>query len=339
MSKTALIFGVNGQDGSYLAEFLISKGYIVHGSRRYKSSEDIKNLNSIISHKNFYLHYADITDSSNVQSLIKKCMPDEVYNLAAQSHVHVSFFQPEYTANVDALGHLRIIDAVKNINKKIKIYNASTSELFGENTEKPQTEKTFFNPVSPYAIAKQYAFEISKTYRNAYDMFICNGILFNHESPRRGLSFVTRKITSATAKIKYKKINHFYIGNLNAKRDWGYAKEYVEPMWKMLQMKKADDYIIATEKQYSVKQFIEECFKYIDIKIKWSGKDKKEVGKDNHGKILVKVDPYYHRPNEVSDLLGDSTKAKKILGWKPKTNLIQLVEIMMQHDLDIEKYD
>jgi GDPmannose 4,6-dehydratase len=339
MRKIALIFGVNGQDGSYLAEFLISKGYIVHGSRRYKSNENIKNLSAILEHKNFFLHYADITDSSSVYSLIKKCNPVEIYNLAAQSHVHISFFQPEYTANVDALGHLRILESVKSINPNIKIYNASTSELFGDNNQKPQNEKTLFSPVSPYSIAKQYAYGISKIYREAYGMFICNGILFNHESPRRGISFVTRKITSAVAKIKFKKLNYFYIGNLNSKRDWGFAKEYVVPMWKMLQMKKADDYIISTGKQFSVRYFIEKCFHYVDIKIKWSGKGNKEIGKDSSGKILVKIDPYYFRPNEVGDLLGNSKKAKKILGWKPETNLNQLVKIMMDYDLNIEKND
>ena len=339
MKKNALIFGVNGQDGSYLAEFLISKGYIVHGSRRYKSNESLDHLSKILKNKYFNLHYADITDASSVHSLIKKTKPDEIYNLAAQSHVHVSFFQPEYTANVDALGHLRILESVKSINKKIKVYNASTSELFGDNKKKPQNEKTIFCPVSPYSISKHYAYQISKVYRDAYGMFICNGILFNHESPRRGLSFVTRKITSAIAKIKQKKIKYFYVGNLNAKRDWGYAKEYVEPMWKMLQLSKADDYVISTGKQYSVKQFIEGCFKYINVKIKWSGSGNKEVGKDSNGKILVKIDPYYYRPNEVGDLLGDSRKAKKILGWESKTNITQLIEIMMQHDLNIEKND
>lgn len=337
MQKKALIFGANGQDGSYLSEFLLSKKYIVHGTRRYSSTNNILNLSNVINNNDFYLHYSDITDSSNIQSIIHNCKPDEIYNLAAQSHVHVSFYTPEYTADVDALGHLRILEAVRKMNKKIKIYNASTSELFGSTKEKPQNENTLFEPVSPYSIAKQYSFGISKIYRDAYGMFICNGILFNHESPRRGLSFVTRKITKAVSEIKLKKLNCFSVGNLNAKRDWGYAKEYVEPMWSMLQKEKPDDYVISTGKQYSVKEFIEKCFSYVEIKIIWSGKGNDEVGKDINGEILVKVDPYYYRPNEVGDLLGDSSKAKKELGWIPKTNLEELVKIMMDHDLSLIK--
>ena len=332
--KTALIFGVNGQDGSYLAEFLLNKNYIVHGTRRYSSTGSLDNIKSVLNKKNFYLHFSDITDSSNIHNLISKCKPDEVYNLAAQSHVHVSFFTPEHTSDVDALGHLRVIEACRKINKKIKIYNASTSELFGSTKVKPQNERTPFEPVSPYSVSKQYAFEISKVYRNAYGMFICNGILFNHESPRRGLSFVTRKITSAVADIAARKIKSFSIGNLNAKRDWGYAKDYVEPMWLILQQKTPEDYVISTGKQHTVREFISKAFKHINIEIEWKGKGKKELGLNRKNKdVLVKVDPYYFRPNEVEDLLGDSTKAMKKLKWKSKTDIDTLVEIMMKYDL------
>ena len=336
MKKKAIIFGVNGQDGSYLAEFLIKKNYVVHGTRRYSSINNIKNLYNVINEKNFFLHYSDVTDSSNIQSIINEFKPDEIYNLAAQSHVHVSFFTPEYTANVDALGHLKILEAARKIKKKIKIYNASTSELFGSTIQKPQNEMTAFEPVSPYSIAKQYAFGISKIYREAYGMFICNGILFNHESPRRGLSFITRKISKAVSDIINNKINFFSVGNLNAKRDWGYAKEYVVPMWKMLQKNKPDDYVIATGKQYTVREFITKCFKYVDIDITWTGTGDKELGKDKYGKTLVKVDKFYYRPNEVRDLLGDSRKAQKELNWKPKTNIDGLVKIMMDHDLNLK---
>ena len=244
-------------------------------------------------------------------------------------------FTPEYTANVDALGHLKILEAARKLNKKIKIYNASTSELFGSTSEKPQNEKTLFEPVSPYSIAKQYAFGISKIYRQAYGMFICNGILFNHESPRRGLSFITRKITKSISEIVNNRINCFYVGNLNAKRDWGYAKEYVVPMWKMLQ-KTPDDYVISTGKQYTVRDFISKCFKYVKIDISWVGTGIKEHAVDKRGKVLVKVDPFYFRPNEVRDLLGDCSKAKKKLKWYPRTDIDGLVKIMMDHDLNLE---
>ncbi|MDC3053324.1 GDP-mannose 4,6-dehydratase [Candidatus Pelagibacter sp.] len=334
--KKALIFGVNGQDGSYLSEFLLDKKYKVHGTRRYSSTGSLDNLKNILLNKNFNLHFSDITDSSNIHNLIAKCKPDEVYNLAAQSHVHVSFFTPEHTSDVDALGHLRVIEACRKINKKIKIYNASTSEIFGSTKIKPQNENTPFEPVSPYSVSKNYALEISRVYRKAYDMFICNGILFNHESPRRGLSFVTRKITSAIADIAASKIKSFSVGNLNAKRDWGYAKDYVEPMWLMLQQNKPEDYVISTGKQYTVREFISKAFKHINIDIIWRGKGKKELGINKKNKdILVKVDPYYYRPNEVEDLLGDSGKAKKNLGWKSKTDIDELIELMMRHDLKL----
>ncbi|MDC0446223.1 GDP-mannose 4,6-dehydratase, partial [Candidatus Pelagibacter sp.] len=306
------------------------------GARRYSSTGSLYNLKNVLNHKNFSLHFSDITDSSNIHNLISKYKPDEVYNLAAQSHVHVSFFTPEHTSDVDGLGHLRVIEAARKINKKIKIYNASTSELFGSTKVKPQDEKTPFEPVSPYSVSKQYAFEISKVYRKAYGMFICNGILFNHESPRRGLSFVTRKITSAVADIAAKKINNFSVGNLNAKRDWGYAKDYVEPMWLMLQQKKPDDYVISSGKQYTVRQFISKAFKYINIDIAWKGDGKNELGiNKKNNQILVKVDPYYYRPNEVEDLLGDSNKAKRKLNWKSKTNIDTLIKLMIKHDLKL----
>jgi len=336
--KIALITGVNGQDGSYLSEFLLKKNYIVHGIRRYSSTNSLKNLDNILKNKKFknffFLHYGDISDTDSLYQVIKKTKPQEIYNLAAQSHVHVSFMVPEYTAQVDALSQLRILEVVKEINPKIKIYQAATSELYGQSKSNILNEKTNFNPVSPYSVAKQYGFFISKVYRSAYNMFVCNGILFNHESPRRGLSFVTRKITSGVVDIIKGKSKILSIGNLNAKRDWGYAKEYVETMWKMLQQKRPDDYVIATGKQYSVKDFIEETFKYFNIYIIWKGKGSNEKGYDKKsGNLLVKVDPYYFRPNEVHNLKGDYRKAKKILKWKPKTSFKKLVEIMIEAEL------
>ncbi len=336
--KIALITGVNGQDGSYLAEFLLSKGYVVHGVRRYSSTNNLDNLKDIMSNKesrkNFFLHYGDIVDTDSIYQLIKKSKPDEVYNLAAQSHVHVSFQVPEYTAQVDGISQLRILEVVKEINPKIKIYQAATSELYGNTKEKILNENSLFNPVSPYSVSKLFGFHISNVYRSAYNIFVCNGILFNHESPRRGKSFVTRKITSSVVEIIKGSVDILKIGNLNAKRDWGYAKEYVVTMWKMLQQKKPDDYVIATGKQYSVKQFIEETFKYFGIKIIWRGKGVNEIGFDSKTKkILVKVDPFYFRPNEVPNLKGSSKKAKKILGWEPKTDFKKLVKIMIEAEL------
>tara|TARA_B100001057_G_C22760120_1_gene915421 strand:+ start:209 stop:1231 length:1023 start_codon:yes stop_codon:yes gene_type:complete len=336
--KVALITGVMGQDGSYLAEYLLKKNYIVHGVRRYSSTNvELKNLNQIKKNKNyskkFFLHYGDVTDTSSIFSLIKKIKPNEIYNLAAQSHVLTSFQAPEYTSQVDAISQLRVIEGVRQINSRIKIYQAATSELYGNSDTKFQNEKTPFDPVSPYSAAKLYGFYISKIYRTAYKMFICNGILFNHESPRRGSSFVTKKITENIKRIANKEIDCFYLGNLNSKRDWGYAKEYVETMWLMLQQNKADDYVIATGKVYSVKDFVEEAFKYINIKIKWRGKGLKEVGYDTKTKkILIKVDPYYFRPNELDYLRGDWSKSRKLLKWKPKTNFKDLVRIMMQSE-------
>ncbi len=337
--KVALITGVNGQDGSYLAEFLLAKGYIVHGVRRYSSTNSLENLKDILNNKNFskkfHLHYGDITDTDSIYQIVKKSKPDEVYNLAAQSHVHVSFQIPEYTSQVDGVSQLRILEVVKEIDPKIKIYQAATSELYGDTKLKFLDEASGFNPVSPYSVSKLFGFYISKVYRSAYDMFICNGILFNHESPRRGKSFVTRKITSSVVDIINGSEDILKIGNLNAKRDWGYAKEYVVTMWKMLQQKKPDDYVISTGKQYSVRQFIEESFNYFDIKILWKGRGLNEIGYDKKTKkILVKIDPYYFRPNEVPNLKGNSKKAKKVLGWSPKTDFKKLVKIMIKAELD-----
>jgi len=337
--KKALITGITGQDGSYLAEFLLKKNYEVHGLRRYSSTENkLKNLQDIVNNKNlvknFYLHYGDITDTDSIYRIIQETKPDEIYNLAAQSHVHASFQVPEYTAQVDDVSQLRVIEVVKKINDKIKIYQAATSELFGNSNKKFQNENTILDPLSPYSAAKLYGFYISKIYRDSYNMFITNGILFNHESPRRGPGFVTRKITIGIKKILKGQTNCLYIGNLNAKRDWGYAKEYVETMWKMLQQRKPDDFVISTGKTYSVREFIEEAFKIVNIKIKWDGSGLKEKGYDlKTKKILVKIDPYYFRPNELYYLKGDSSKARRILGWKPKTNFKQLVRLMMLNEL------
>ena len=335
--KIALITGVSGQDGSYLAEFLIKKGYIVHGIRRYSSTNTVKNIDFILNNKklnkNFYLHYADVTDTDSIFRVIKNVKPSEIYNLAAQSHVHASFQVPEYTSQVDAVSQLRVIEVVKQINPKIKIYQAATSELYGNSNKKIQNEMTPFAPVSPYSVAKLYGYHISKVYRQAYGMFITNGILFNHESPRRGPTFVTKKITSGIKKIMDGKQEYIELGNLNSKRDWGYAKEYVESMWLMLQQKNPDDFVIATGKVCSVRQFVEEAFKFVNIDIKWKGKDLKEVGVDlKSNKVLVKVDPYFFRPNELHYLKGDYSKAKKVLGWKPRVKFKELVKIMMENE-------
>ena len=335
--KIALIFGVTGQDGAYLSRFLLNKKYIVHGVIRRSSSFNTSRLEDIyedpsLKNRKFILHYGDLIDSSSVSSLISKIMPDEIYNLAAQSHVAVSYTIPEYTSNVDGLGTLRILDAIKSINKKkIKFYQAGTSEMFGGTQKKSQNENTPFDPVSPYSTAKLYGFYISKVYREAYGMFITNGILFNHESPRRGPSFVTKKITESVKKIVNGEIAYMSLGNLDSKRDWGYAKEYVESMWVMLQQKKPDDFVIATGKVYSVRNFVEEAFRNVNIKIKWKGTGVNEFGYDmKTKKILVKVDPYYFRPNELNYLRGDYSKSKKILKWRPKVTFKELVKIMIQ---------
>ncbi len=336
--KVALITGITGQDGSYLADFLLEKGYKVHGLRRYSSTNPIKNLQHILINKkinkNFFLHYADVTDTDSIFRVIKDVKPIEIYNLAAQSHVHASFQVPEYTAQVDAVSQLRIIEVVKQINPKIKIYQAATSELYGNSNKKIQNEMTSFAPISPYSVAKLYGYHISKVYREAYGMFITNGILFNHESPRRGPTFVTKKITAGIKQIINGKQTHIKLGNLNSKRDWGYAKEYVESMWLMLQQKKPSDFVIATGQVYSVRNFVEEAFKYVNIKIKWKGKGLKEVGiNSKSNKVLVKIDPYFLRPNELHYLKGDYSKSKKILGWKPKVKFKELVKIMMENEL------
>ena len=338
--KIALIFGVTGQDGSYLSSFLINKGYLVHGVKRRSSSLNTSRINHIYQDpfegkRNFFLHYGDVTDAISVSSLIKKIKPTEIYNLAAQSHVAVSFEVPEYTANADAIGALRILEAIKfhGFEKITKFYQAGTSEMFGKVMEVPQTEKTPFYPRSPYGVAKVYAHFITINYREAYNIFACNGILFNHESPVRGETFVTRKIVIALCKIKLKKMKTLYLGNLNAKRDWGHARDYVEAMWKMLQKKTPTDYVISTGKQYTVKQFVNLVLKKLNIKFTWKGKGIKEKCFDTEGNCIVACDSEYFRPLEVDTLLGDSRKAKKELNWKPKTSLKELVNEMVDSDL------
>jgi GDPmannose 4,6-dehydratase len=337
--KIALITGVTGQDGSYLAEFLLKKDYIVYGLKRRSSSFNTQRIDHLYKDyqekNNFIPIYGDLTDSTNILRVIKNTQPDEIYNLGAQSHVHTSFETPEYTANSDALGTLRVLEAIKilNLQKKTKFYQASTSEIFG-NSKAPQNEKTNFQPESPYGTAKLYAYWISVNYRNAYNIFACNGILFNHESPRRGETFVTRKITKGVAEIFLGKRKKLYLGNLNAKRDWGYAPEYVESMWKMLQYKKPDDYVIATGKSTSVKSFVEKSFKIVNIKIGWRGTGINQIGYDlKTKKILIEIDKNYFRPNEIHSLRGDYSKAKRILGWKPKINLNQMIKEMVYSDI------
>ena len=321
--KKALITGITGQDGSYLAEFLLEKGYEVHGIIRRSSSFNTERIDHLyrdphINDVKMFLHYGDLSDSSNLSRLLEKIQPDEIYNLAAQSHVRVSFDMPEYTADVVGLGTIRILDAIKETRIKTKFYQASTSELYGKVVETPQTEKTPFYPRSPYSCAKLYSYWITVNYRESYDMYACNGILFNHESPRRGETFVTKKITHAIAKILNKEQDKLYLGNLDAKRDWGYAKDYVEAMWLMLQQEKAEDYVIATGETHSVREFLDEAFGLVGLD--W--------------KKYVEIDPRYYRPAEVDLLLGDPTKAKEKLGWKPKTTFKELVRIMLEYDLN-----
>jgi GDPmannose 4,6-dehydratase len=338
-NKVALIFGITGQDGSYLAELLLKKGYIVNGVKRRSSSINTLRVDHIYQdphEKNyrFRLHYGDITDSSSVSALIKKTNPSEIYNLAAQSHVAVSFEVPEYTANADALGALRILEAIKfhKLEKKTKFYQAGTSEMYGKVQTTPQNEKTQFYPQSPYGVAKLYAHWITKNYREAYKIFACNGILFNHESPRRGETFVTKKIISALCKIKEGKQKKLFLGNLNAKRDWGHARDYSFAMWKMLQQKKPNDYVIATGKQYSIKDFINLTAKKLKLKIKWRGKGLKEKGYDSFGKPIIECDKNYFRPLDVNTLLGDARKARKELRWKPTVNINSLIEEMIESE-------
>ncbi len=340
--KVALIFGVTGQDGSYLSEFLLKKGYLVNGVKRRSSSNNTSRVDHIYqdpheSNYRFRLHYGDITDSSSVSDLIKKIKPDEIYNLAAQSHVAVSFEVPEYTANADALGALRILEAIKfhKFEKKIKFYQAGTSEMYGKVQNSPQNEKTNFYPQSPYGVAKLYAHWITKNYREAYNIFACNGILFNHESPRRGETFVTKKIVSALCRIKFGKQKKLYLGNLNAKRDWGHARDYCEAMWKMLQQKKPDDYVISTGKQYSIKQFINLTAKKLGMKITWKGKGIKEKAYNEKGTSIIECDKKYLRPLDVNTLLGNSKKARKKLKWKPKIKLESLIQEMIKSEYDL----
>ena len=338
--KIALIFGVTGQDGSYLSSFLINKGYLVHGIKRRSSSLNTNRIDHIYQdpfekNRNFFLHYGDVTDAISVSSLIKKIKPTEIYNLAAQSHVSVSFEVPEYTANADAIGALRILEAIKfhGFQKNTKFYQAGTSEMFGKVREVPQSEKTPFYPRSPYGVAKVYAHWITVNYREAYKIFACNGILFNHESPVRGETFVTKKIVMALCRIKLNKQKKLFLGNLDAKRDWGHAKDYVEAMWKMLQNKTPQDYVISTGKQYSVRNFVNLSLKELNIKYHWKGKGINEKCYDDKGNCIIECDKEYFRPLEVDTLLGDSSKARKELNWKPKYNIIKLVKEMVIAEL------
>ena len=343
MKKKALIFGITGQDGSYLAEFLLRKKYLVHGVKRRSSSINTFRIDHIYQEphsksRNFFLHYGDITDSTSVSKIIEKIRPDEIYNLAAQSHVAVSFEVPEYTANADALGALRILEAIKfhKLEKKTKFYQAGTSEMYGKVQESPQNEKTNFYPLSPYGVAKLYAHWITKNYREAYNIFGSNGILFNHESPRRGETFVTKKIIRALVRIKMSKQKKLFLGNLDSKRDWGHARDYVEAMWKILQQKKPDDYVIATGKQLSIRQFINLVTKKLNLKIIWRGKGLNEKGIEvKTKKDIILVDKNYIRPLDVNTLLGNASKARKKLSWKPKTNINQLIEEMISEEINI----
>ena len=347
INKKALITGITGQDGSYLAEFLLEKGYEVHGVKRRSSSFNTERINHIyqdphIESSNFVLHYGDLTDSTNLIRIIKQVRPHEIYNLGAQSHVAVSFETPEYTANSDALGTLRILEAIRilDLSENTKFYQASTSELFGEIQESPQTEKTPFNPRSPYAVAKLYAYWITRNYREAYNLFACNGILFNHESPRRGETFVTRKITRGLARIDAGIENCLYLGNLNSKRDWGHAKDYVEVQWMILQNDEPEDFLIATGRMETIRKFCELTAielgwnnKNNSSGIIWEGNGKDEIGRrSDNGNIVIRVDPRYYRPTEVDELLGDASKPKNKLGWTPKTSLEELISEMVEED-------
>tara|TARA_B100001059_G_C17774231_1_gene550266 strand:+ start:319 stop:1356 length:1038 start_codon:yes stop_codon:yes gene_type:complete len=342
--KIALIFGITGQDGSYLASFLLTKNYIVHGVKRRSSSINTSRVDHIyqdphIKNRNFILHYGDVTDTLSVSSIIKKVQPDEIYNLAAQSHVAVSFEVPEYTANADAVGALRILESIRfhRLENKTKFYQAGTSEMFGKVAEIPQSEKTKFHPRSPYGVAKVYAHWITINYREAYNIFACNGILFNHESPVRGETFVTKKIVAGLVKIKLGLQKKLFLGNLNAKRDWGHAKDYVEAMWLMLKQKKPEDFVISTGKQYSVKHFATLVLNELNIKHKWVGSGIKEKCINDKNESIIEINKKYFRPLEVDTLLGDSRKAKKKLKWKPKFNIKQLVNEMVQSELQIHE--
>jgi len=343
--KKALIVGITGQDGSYLAEFLLKKNYVVHGIKRRASSLNTGRIDHIYQdlHEDeprFILHYGDVTDSTNIIRIIRQIEPDEIYNLAAQSHVRVSFDMPAYTAQVDAIGTLNILEAIKilGLSKKTKFYQASTSELYGKVQETPQSETTPFYPRSPYAVAKLYGFWITKNYREAYNIFACNGILFNHESPRRGETFVTRKITRAVARIRQGLQKHLYLGNINAKRDWGHARDYVEAMWLMLQQDTPDDYVVATGQTHSVREFVQKAFQAVGIHIKWKGSGLDEIGYNaDTGEEIVFIDPKYFRPTEVELLLGDPSKIKNQIGWTPQTTFKTLAKEMVEADLQLFK--
>ena len=343
MKKIALITGVTGQDGAYLAELLLNKNYEVHGIKRRASSFNTSRIDHLYKDKhkedvNFFLHYGDLTDSTNLIRIIQEVQPHEIYNLGAQSHVKVSFEVPEYTANSDAIGTLRILEAIRilKMENKVKFYQASTSELYGKVQEVPQTETTPFYPRSPYGVAKLYAFWIVKNYREAYGMFACNGILFNHESPLRGETFVTRKITRAASKIKLGLQERLYLGNLNAQRDWGHAKDYVEGMWRMLQHEKPEDFVLATGKTTTIREFCNLSFKELGIEIKWEGEGENEVGIDqSSNKVIISIDNNYYRPTEVDLLIGDASKAKKLLSWTPKYELESLVKEMVNADYNL----
>lgn len=346
MSKVALVTGITGQDGAYLAEFLLNKGYQVHGIKRRTSLFNTDRIDHLYQDphetgRRFMLHYGDMTDSSSLVRIIQQVQPDEIYNLAAQSHVAVSFEEPEYTANSDALGTLRVLEAIRilGLEKKTRFYQASTSELFGKVQEIPQKETTPFYPRSPYAVAKMYAYWITVNYREAYGMYACNGILFNHESPLRGETFVTRKITRALARIKLGLQECLYLGNLDAKRDWGHAKDYVEMQWLMLQQEQADDFVIATGVQYSVRDFVNAAAKELGIAVRWEGKGIDEKGYDGSGRQIVAVDARYFRPTEVETLLGDPAKAKAKLGWSPRITFDELVQEMVREDLKAAERD
>ncbi|WP_153115693.1 GDP-mannose 4,6-dehydratase [Rhodocyclus tenuis] len=344
--KVVLITGITGQDGAYLAEFLLKKGYVVHGIKRRASLFNTDRIDHLyqdphVSNRNFVLHYGDLTDSTNLIRIIQQVQPDEIYNLAAMSHVAVSFETPEYTANADGIGTLRILEAIRilGLEKKTRFYQASTSELYGLVQEIPQKESTPFYPRSPYAVAKMYAYWITINYREAYGLYACNGILFNHESPLRGETFVTRKITRALARIKLGLQDTLYLGNLDSLRDWGHARDYVEMQWLMLQQESAEDFVIATGVQYSVRQFVDAAARELGIEISWQGQGVEETGTDQNGRVIVRVDPRYFRPTEVETLLGDPTKAKEKLGWTPRTSFDELVAEMVREDLKSAERD
>jgi GDPmannose 4,6-dehydratase len=344
--KRALITGVTGQDGAYLAQLLLSKGYEVHGIKRRASSFNTTRIDHIyedphMQGRHFLLHYGDLTDSSSLIQIVQNVKPDEIYNLAAQSHVKVSFEEPEYTANSDALGTLRLLEAIRiaGLEKITRFYQASTSEMYGLVRETPQKETTPFYPRSPYAVAKLYAYWITVNYREAYGIYACNGILFNHESPTRGETFVTRKITRGLARIKTGLQDSLYLGNLDALRDWGHARDYVEMQWRMLQQKEARDYVIATGEQHSVREFVDLAANYLGMDIAWEGSGAEEKGIDKQGNVVVAVDPRYYRPTEVETLLGDASKARRELGWEPKVSFRELVKEMVEEDLKIAEKD